>query len=500
MSILDWLVIAAYCLGMAALGVWAYRRVSNVSDFFAGGGKIPWWLAGISHHMSGYSSAVFVAHAGVAYTYGFTLYVWYALPISIAILAGTVTVVPRWARLRMRLGISSPLEYLRIRFNVPTQQLLAWSGVALKTFDMGAKWASIAIILNVFAGVPIVPGIFASVAVSMFYIALGGLWAAAATELVQFVIQFAAGVAMLWAVLARLGGSSAILGIWHRLPPQHAAPFNGPFTPGLAIAYLLVCFLSYNGGTWNLAQRYIASPDGKQARQAAYLSSALYLLWPLVLFFPMWAAPLILPDLPDPTQSYSLLVKTLLPHGLIGLVLASLFAHTMAMTTSDANTVAAVISRDILPAINDRFSRQRPAAALRTARLATILFTLATVVVAINAVNLGGVLNLVMLWFGALIGPAAAPMILGLIPAFRRSGSSAAVGSWVCGILTYVFARFVFSAGLAGTVGMPALVSVGVFIFAGWLKREPVPERVQALMESLRQDAAPVANPAVSAA
>ena len=32
-------------------------------DYFTGGGKMPWWLSGISHHMSGYSAAVFVAFA-----------------------------------------------------------------------------------------------------------------------------------------------------------------------------------------------------------------------------------------------------------------------------------------------------------------------------------------------------------------------------------------------------------------------------------------------------
>jgi SSS family solute:Na+ symporter len=419
--------------------------------------------------------------------------VWWALPISIAIVAGAWLVVPRWARLRMRLEVSSPLEYLRIRFDLPTQQLLAWSGIALKTFDMGAKWTSIAIILNVFTGVPIVPGILASAAISMFYIVLGGLWAAAATELVQFAIQFIAGVAMLWAVLAKLGGSAAIFGIWHRLPPRHAAPFNGPFTAGLAFAYLLVCFLSYNGGTWNLAQRYIASPSGNEARRAAYLSSALYLLWPLVLFFPMWAAPLLLPDLADPTQSYSLLAKTLLPHGLIGLVLASLFAHTMAMTTSDANTVAAVISRDILPVLDIRFSRQSPAAALLTARLVTVVFTLVTVLVALNAGSLGGVLSLLVLWFGALVGPISAPMILGLLPAFRRSGSSAAVCSWFSGITVYALARF-FHASLAMTVAAPVLLSVGVFVLGGWIQREPAPAKVVALIESLRQDPAPAAE------
>src|SRR5690625_7649934 len=52
--------------------------------------------------------------------------------------------ISRWARLRSQTGIQSPTEYLKTRYNLPTQQLMAWSGVLLKLFDVGAKWAAIA--------------------------------------------------------------------------------------------------------------------------------------------------------------------------------------------------------------------------------------------------------------------------------------------------------------------------------------------------------------------
>ena len=83
-------------------------------------------------------------------------------PIAIAVFAGSFSIAPRWARLRIRLGMVSPMEYLAVRYNVPTQQLMAWSGVLLKLFDVGAKWASIAVILKVFAGVPVIYGIVMS--------------------------------------------------------------------------------------------------------------------------------------------------------------------------------------------------------------------------------------------------------------------------------------------------------------------------------------------------
>ncbi|MBA4496258.1 sodium:solute symporter family protein [Paenactinomyces guangxiensis] len=496
MLLADWIVMGLYFLLMVGIGLWSFRQIKGTQDFFAAGGKMPWWLSGISHHMSGYSAAVFVAYAGVAYQYGFTIYIWWAVPISIAVLVGAIWIAPRWARLRQRLNIESPMEYLSMRYNLPTQQLMAWSGVLLKLFDVGAKWAAIAVILNVFAGVSITAGIIISGFISLFYITIGGLWADALTDFAQFVVQLIAGVAMFVIVLAKLGGISAVTGIWDQLPPHHSSAFVGPYTIGFILAYLLIDFLSYNGGTWNLAQRFIAAPRGSDARKAAFLSAALYLIWPLVLFFPMWAAPLFYPSLADPTQSYSVMAKDLLPPGLVGLVLASMFAHTMAMTTSDANAVTSVFTRDILPVLSRKFRSLTGKASLRTARLTTVTFTVLTLIVAINADSFGGILDLLIVWFGALVGPISIPMLLGLLPAFRHSDSIAAIVSWVGGILTFAIVKYAFIAGTATTVAAPVLVSAVLFIFIGWLKRnQDVKPEVIDLIDSLNQDTDEPTNP-----
>ena len=145
MHLLDWLAISAYFLLMLVVGFVIRRRVHNARDFFTAGGKMPWWLAGISHHMSGYSSAVFVGYAALAYTEGFSLYLWWACTIVVSLLLGSFVFAPRWVRLRVRTGMISPLEYLAARYNVPTQMCLACSGSLLKIFDVGAKWTASAL-------------------------------------------------------------------------------------------------------------------------------------------------------------------------------------------------------------------------------------------------------------------------------------------------------------------------------------------------------------------
>src|SRR5690606_11778120 len=124
MQTIDYLVIVGFFVVLIAVGIYSYTKVRSSADFFTAGGNLPWWLSGISHHVSGYSGAVFVAYASIAYTHGFTMYVWWALTISIAMIGTIFFIAPRWARLRSKTGIQSPTEYLATRYNIPAQQLI----------------------------------------------------------------------------------------------------------------------------------------------------------------------------------------------------------------------------------------------------------------------------------------------------------------------------------------------------------------------------------------
>ncbi|NIR62906.1 MAG: Na+:solute symporter, partial [Gammaproteobacteria bacterium] len=64
-------------------------------------------------------------------------------------------------------------------------QLMAWSGALLKLFDVGAKWAAIAVLLNVFTGTSLLVGILLAGGISLIYITVGGLWADVWTDFAQ---------------------------------------------------------------------------------------------------------------------------------------------------------------------------------------------------------------------------------------------------------------------------------------------------------------------------
>ena len=485
---IDWVVLFAFFMLMIIIGVWTYRKVKVAGDYFVAGGKLPWWLSGISHHMSGYSGVVYVAFAGIAYTHGITIYVWWALTIFIGVMVGSIIIAPRWSRLRTRFNIQSPTEYLLTRYNLPTQQLIAWSGVLLKVFDVGAKWVAIAILINVFTGLSLVVGILLAGVISLIYITLGGLWAVVWTDFAQFLVQIVAGAILFVSVMLEIGGMGSLFTMWEQLPDSRSQPFNSPYTAGFALAFLFINFLSYNGGTWNLATRYISSSTGAEARKAAILSGILYLIWPLVIFLPIIASPLIMPDVEDPTQIYALLTLEFLPPGLVGLVLASLFASTMSMISSDANTIAAVITRDILPTLSDKFTKLKES--LTLARITTFLFTAATIVIAIYSDTFGGVVGLIVYWFGALIGPAAIPMLFGMLPPFRHCDGKSAIIAIVGGIVGFVVVNYGFETSEAVRVATPVTTSLFIFVLSGWINkmRLTVRPEVDHLIDQLKPD------------
>src|SRR5690606_19846629 len=134
--------------------------------------------------------------------------------------------------------------------------------------------------------------------------------------------------------------------------------------------------------------------------------------------------------------------------GLVGLVLAGLFSHTMAMTGSDANAISAVVTRDIIPALRRGASRFTERTELTIGRVSVFTFIALSMVIALTADNFGGVLGLIITWFGGLVGPIAIPMLLGMLPAFKRCGPGAAIGSWAVGLAVFVLTNFVLKSSL----------------------------------------------------
>ena len=498
MNALDYFVVAAFFVGVLAVGLLSGRLIKSSDDYFVAGGRIPWWLSGISHHVSGYSGVVFVGYAGIAYASGTAIYFWWAVNIAVAMIVGALTIAPRWPRLRRSLGIQSPTEYLKTRYNIPAQVLVAVSGVVVKVLDVAAKWASIGILLHGFTGIPIWIGIIVASAITLVYMVIGGIMADLITDFAQFIVQVIAGIALFIGVVSHLSQMGiGFFSAFSQLPEGNLRVFEAGRGQGSffwTLCYLVIIFLSYNGGTWNLAQRFISTTDDAGARKSAIFSGLLYLIWPLILFFPMFVGPIIFPGMDKGAAEatlYSKLTMQFLPNGLIGLVLASMFANTITMCNSDMNVISAVLTRDIFPLFKPSLLELKGRASLRVARLTTVGFTVATIIFALLREQLGGVTGMIITWFAALLGPTAIPLILGLLPAFKHSGSTSAILSVLGGFGVFVFQKAT-GIQMPGDIAqiLPTAVSFAIFVLGGVINRarqQAVPEQVEQLMDSLAQ-------------
>jgi SSS family solute:Na+ symporter len=98
--------------------------------------------------------------------------------------------------------------------------------------------------------------------------------------------------------------------------------------------------------------------------------------------------------------------------------------------------------------------------------------------IALGANHFGGVMGLLILWYAALVGPIAIPMLFGMLKLFERSGAVAAISSWCAGALAFGLIKFVFAQRIAAlpgdltttiTVGGPVLSSLFLYIGIGLL-------------------------------
>jgi Na+/proline symporter len=393
--------------------------------------------------------------------------------------------------------VASPLEYLKNRYNLPTQQALAWSGMLLKIVDVGAKWAAIATLLSVFTGITLNQGILITGAITAVYCTIGGLWADALTELGQFVIQLLAGLSMFFAVVVRLDDHGGFLGAWDDPALHgHGKPLVGPYGTVFLLAFLFIKLFEYNGGMLNQAQRYMATATPHEAERSARLSAVLWLVWPVVLFFPMWMSPLLVhAQKPDGSDSYALMTEQLLPHGLLGLVIVGFFSHTMAMCSSDANAIASVFTRDLAPVISARARAWDTRSGLIAARVTTVVFLGLSMAAAtqVNSPAFKDIITVVIKWVAGLMGPMAIPMMLGLLRPFRRSGPTAALTSWALGLFAFWLVNYPISWNVDGgvplqyQVSIPLAVSLVLYVLVGYLKPEDTPERL-AVIERINTD------------
>ncbi len=435
----DYALIALYFAIIIYVGFYAARRNKDTDEYFEGGGQIPWFLAGLSNWVSGFSAFMFVAAAGFTYQWGigaaliFTSATW-------AYLVGFLYFARMWRRCRL----ASPLQFLTRRFSPSTTYFYSLTAVIPAIVGIGQGLYILCIFVSTALGLndltltlgPLTLSGFQALTivtgfVMVLYTAVGGLWAAVLSDAVQGIIIGVMTLIILPVSYLHLGeGAGLVAGIRRLLAevPEGYFSLQGPAAnPWFLMGYAINMMLGYNVA-WHLVQRYNSVPDERGARKMALLCCGLSLVGPLMWILPVMAARVLFPDMTalwpqfaNPAEaSFVSLALLLLPHGMIGFVVSAILSATLGQANDAFNWLAATITRDIVVPLRRRLTGHTlgERAQLRVAWTTMTLVGVLGVAVAFVIPRFGGAFQFALIYF-SLTASFQMPVALGMI--FRRT-------------------------------------------------------------------------------
>ncbi len=462
---LDYAAIAIYMLLVAGVGVFLGWFVKNISDYFKGGNSIPWYVCGISNFMSMFSTFVFVAYAGIAYEHGLVavFIIWSTVP---ATLFATIFLAKRWRRAR----IMTPVEFMEARFNAPVRQIFSWGGVIFRILDNMVRLYAIGLFIAAATPLSLEMSIITAGCIVVLYTVVGGLWAVMVTDTIQFVILICTTIILLPLSLRAVGGFETLT----TTIPDHFHFFNGPKgAPLYLIAYFVLVSIKFNGN-WSFIQRFYSLKDEKAAVKMGLLSTALFLIFPIFFLIPPIAAKVLLPALPNSEMAYVGIALEVLPPGIMGLLLAAMFAATMSSLDSEYNVAAGVVTKDIYQRIfNPQASDKQ---LMWVARLTTFAIGSLVILGAFYIGVFGGAFEANKLFASLFAIPLVIPIILGIL--LKAPKSWGAVASLVVGVGCGLFlnAHPEISWAVSTLIGIG--ISAGVFILSGFIGKKPAGKHV----------------------
>lgn len=434
MSIDVW-VILIYLVFLVVIG-WVFKNFnSNTSDYFRGGGNMLWWLVGSTAFMTQFSAWTFTGAASQAFVSGFAI-IFLFMANAAGYLLNYMYFAPRFRQLR----VVTAAEALKMRFGKPSEQTFIWFSM----FDglvSAATWLSaLAIITSAVFNVSIETIILlAGIAVVAMSVT-GGAWAVVASDYVQMLIIMSVTFVCFIVAWGNTDGIGSIV-----------ASYDGEFLTGSGYGYawlfgfwvfmLIIKQIFMMNNTLN-GYRYMCAKNSKNARYGALFTLCLALLGPVVWFFPAWFMHAYSPDFADNfgmlgasanEAVFVAFVSEYMPAGMLGLLMAAMFAASMSSMDSGLNRNAGFFVRNFyLPIIKPHATE---AEMLRVSRFVTFGFGAIIIGIGlfINSLKSMSLFEILLTASALITFPITIPAMLGLI--VRKTPDWSGWGTLVVGCM-----------------------------------------------------------------
>jgi SSS family solute:Na+ symporter len=362
---IDYVLVAFYFVLVLGIGVLARRSVSSSLDFLLSGRSLPAWVTGLAFISANLGAIELIGMTANGAQYGLPTVHYYWIGAIPAMVFLGIVMMPFYYGSKAR----SVPEFLAIRFNRTTQRVQAVVFALASLLIAGVNLYALGLVLEALLGWPLGLAIPVAALVVLSYTFLGGLSAAIYNEVLQFFVILALLIPVTIAGLARVGGYSGLvekitagpggpeqLSSWPGTPITEIA---NPFLSVFGIVFGLGFVLSFGYWTTNFAevQRALSAKNLNAGRMTPIIGAFPKTLVPLVIVIPGMVAAVLIPQLvtlknhgtTDITynNTLSLLMKEVLPNGVLGVAIAGLLAAFMAGMAANVSSFNTVFTYDI---------------------------------------------------------------------------------------------------------------------------------------------------------
>lgn len=411
--LLDISVVLAYALAMLLLGWYGMRRARNQEEFLVAGRNLgpACYLGTMAATVLGGAATVGTVRLG--YVHGLSGF-WLC-----AMLGGGILVLNLFlAKPLLKLRIYTVTQVLERRYTPLARQASAAIMFVYALMLSVVSVLAMGTVIQVLFELPFWSAILLGGSVVVIYSSIGGMWSLTLTDIVQFVIKTAGLMFVLLPIcLTRVGGWDALVA---KLPASAFAlttlGYDTIFT------YFLIYFFGILIGQ-DIWQRVFTARSEGVARVAGSLAGVYCVIYGLVGALIGMCARVLLPDLADANNAFAAIVRSALPDGIRGLVIAAALAAMMSTASAGLLAASTTLTEDLLPRL-----RGGRTSTLGMARLFTLLTGLAVLAIALLVNDVIGALTLA---YNLLVGGILVPLLGAIL--WPRATTAGALASMLLG-------------------------------------------------------------------
>ena len=464
----DWWVLAAYLMALIGVAIWVViQKNKNTEDYFLAGRNVGWFVIGASIFASNIGSEHVVGLAGTGAESG--------MPMAHYELHAWIVLVLGWLFLPFyfRSNSFTTPEFLEKRFDSRSRwfmSLFSLFGYILTKVSVTIYAGGI--VVSELLGIPFWYGAVGIVLFTGAYTIIGGMKAVIYTETLQTIILIAGSMIITYLGLQEVGGWSALrdtagsehFNMWRPISDPDF-PWTGMLIGGTIVGVWYWCTDQY------IVQRTLAAQNIKIGRRGAIFGAYLKLLpififlLPGIIAFALAQQGVVSYDKSD--QVFPVLVKTLLPVGLKGLVAGGLMAALMSSLASVFNSCSTLFTMDIYKKLRPETDEKK---LLNIGKWATSLVVVLGIIwIPVMQKIGGGVLYQYLQSVQSYIAPpVTAVFLLGIL--WKRVNATAAITTLWTGLLVIVLriAAELYQESLSGVLYQFATINfahMAIFMF-----------------------------------